>query len=491
MADGARQPTKRLLHRLGVTTAGGLHNAILIFGQLGIITPLFACTHDGRHNLTHQELHTCRAQVVFLVLAHQRLNLCTGLAFIAAAHSQMQLILRFNRIAYCRVAGLYLQVAVEYRSGILRALLILVDTAYLAVSFIYSIKTGVPTAYGNVIAKLKMLGQKAAAVFITPQNAFKHLRVFLLGPDNVKLHAAFTETKVLKAAARKVLSGYILEYEPLHLIYFVRVLLVRKILFLQAVGQKIILLCPVDREAEIFQLVCIGLVCRICVRYHRVKLLTQHRGALLFNEIGAFDIILHKLLYAAVDIGEGVCQIFLRVSRIATVQHLHDVAQLQITLGCAVGNYCHRQQQVDDDNNSQKLLYINDFRCKSLFLQNNCNVPVFVGGRNNGDVFLFARCMCCFVKLTASTAFNKLCDSIFRCFREFMVSNQHTVVTVIDAQFIVIQPIRCLEQILQIDDHNRHCLIGVSACDVQRTHQNQIVFAIPVLYNRLKYPRCH
>jgi len=295
----------------------------------------------------------------------------------------MQLVLRFNRIAYCRVAGLYLQVAVKYRTGILRALLILIDTAYLAVSFIYPIKTSVPTAYGNVIAKLKMLGQKAATVFIAPQNAFKHLWVFLLGPDNVKLHAAFTEAKVLQTAARKILSGYILEYEPLHLIYFVRILLVRKILFLQAVGQKIILFCPVDREAEIFQLVCIGLVCRICVRYHRVKLLTQHHGALLFNEIGAFDIILHKLLYAAVNIGEGIGQIFLRVSRIATVQHLHDVAQLQITLGCAVGNNRYRQQQIDDDNNSQKLLYINDFRCKSLFLQNDCNVPIFVSGRND------------------------------------------------------------------------------------------------------------
>ena len=378
MADCACQPTKRLLHRLGAATAGGLHDAILIFGQLWIIAPLFACTHDGRHNLTHQELHACRTQVVFLVLAHQRLNLCTGLAFITAAYSQMQLVLRFNRIAYCRVAGLYLQVAVEYRTGILRALLKLIDTAYLAVSFIYPIKTSVPTAYGNVIAKLKMLGQKAATVFIAPQNAFKHLWVFLLGPDKVKLHAAFTEAKILQTAARKIFSGYILEYEPLHLIYFVRILLVRKILFLQAVGQKIILFCPVDREAEIFQL-----VCRICVRYHRVKLLTQHHGALLFNEIGAFDIILHKLLYAAVNIGEGIGQIFLRVSRIATVQHLHDVAQLQITLGCAVGNNRYRQQQVDDDNNSQKLLYINDFRCKSLFLQNDCNIPVFVSGRND------------------------------------------------------------------------------------------------------------
>ena len=72
-----------------------------------------------------------------------------------------------------------------------------------------------------------------------------------------------------------------------------------------------------------------------------------------------------------------------------------------------------------------------------------------------------------------------------------MVSNQHTVVAVIDAQCIVIQPIRGLEQILQIDDHNRHCLIRLSACDVQRTHQNQIVFAILALYNGLKYPRCH
>ena len=56
--------------------------------------------------------------------------------------------------------------------------------------------------------------------------------------------------------------------------------------------------------------------------------------------------------------------------------------------------------------------------------------------------------MCCFVKLTASAAFNQLCDSIFRCLREFMVSNQHTVVAVIDTQCIVIQPIRGLEQIL-------------------------------------------
>ena len=311
------------------------------------------------------------------------MNLCTGLAFIAAAYSQMQFILRFNRIAYCRVAGLYLQVAVEYRSGILRALLVLVYTAHLTVSFIHPINAGVPTADGNVVAELKMLGQKAAAVFITPQNAFKHLRVFLLGPDNVKLRAALTEAKVLKTAARKILSGYILEYEPLHLVYFVRILLICKILLLQPVGQEIILFCPVDREAEIFQPVCIGLVCRICVRYHRVKLLTQHRGALLFNEIGAFDIILHKLLYAAVNIGEGIGQIFLRVSYIATVQHLHDVAQLQITLGCAVGNNRYRQQQVDDDNNSQKLLYINDFRCKSLFLQNDCNIPVFVSGRND------------------------------------------------------------------------------------------------------------
>ena len=95
-----------------------------------------------------------------------------------------------------------------------------------------------------------------------------------------------------------------------------------------------------------------------------------------------------------------------------------------------------------------------------------------------------------FVKLTASAAFNQLCDSIFRCLREFMVSNQHTVVAVIDTQCIVIQPIRGLEQILQINDHNRHCLIRLSACDVQRTHQNQIVFAILALYNRLKYPRC-
>lgn len=72
----------------------------------------------------------------------------------------MQLIFRFNRIAYCRVAGLYLQVAVEYRTGILRALLILIDTAYLAVSFIYPIKTGVPTAYGNVIANSKCWAKK-------------------------------------------------------------------------------------------------------------------------------------------------------------------------------------------------------------------------------------------------------------------------------------------------------------------------------------------
>ena len=203
-----------------------------------------------------------------------------------------------------------------------------------------------------------------------------------------------------------------------------------------------------DWEAEIFQLVCIGLVCRICVRYHRVKLLTQHHGALLFNQIGAFDIILHKLLYAAVNIGEGIGQIFLRVSRIATVQHLHNIAQLQITLGCAIGNNCYRQQQIDDDNNSQKLLYINDFRCKSLFLQNDCNIPVFVSGRNDRDVFPFARCMGCFVKLMASTAFNKLRDSIFRCLGQFMVSNQHTIVAVIDTQCIVIQPIRGLEQIL-------------------------------------------
>ena len=197
-----------------------------------------------------------------------------------------------------------------------------------------------------------MLGQKAAAVFIAPQNAFKHLRVFFLGPDNVKLRAALTEAKVLKAAARKILSGYILEYEPLHLVYFVRILFVRKILLLQTVGQKIILFCPVDRETEIFQLVCIRLVCRICVCYHCVKLLTQHRGALLFNEIGALDIILHKLLHTAVNVGKGISQIFLRVSSIAAVQHLHDIAQLQITLGCAIGNNCYRQQQVDDNNNS-------------------------------------------------------------------------------------------------------------------------------------------
>ena len=72
-----------------------------------------------------------------------------------------------------------------------------------------------------------------------------------------------------------------------------------------------------------------------------------------------------------------------------------------------------------------------------------------------------------------------------------MVGNQHTVVTVMNAQGIVIQPIRCLEQILQINDHNRHGFMGVSACDIQRTHQNQIVFAILALHNRLKYPRCH
>ena len=107
-----------------------------------------------------------------------------------------------------------------------------------------------------------------------------------------------------------------------------------------------------DREAEIFQLVCIGLACRIRVRYQRVKLLAQHRGALLFNEIGAFDIVLHKLLHAAVNVGKGIGQIFLRVSNIAAVQHLHDIAQLQITLGCAIGNNCYRQQQIDDDNNS-------------------------------------------------------------------------------------------------------------------------------------------
>lgn len=224
-----------------LTNALATANEIIIpmqaqpFSVVGM-SQLTSSIANVQRNLTHQELHACRTQVVFLVLAHQRLNPCTGLAFITAAYSQMQLVLRFNRIAYCRVAGLYLQVAVEYRTGILRALLILIDTAYLAVSFIYPIKTSVPAAYGNVIAKLKMLGQKAATVFIAPQNAFKHLWVFLLGPNKVKLHAAFTEAKVLQTAARKIFSGYILEYEPLHLIYFVRILLVRKILFLQAVG---------------------------------------------------------------------------------------------------------------------------------------------------------------------------------------------------------------------------------------------------------------